>query len=496
MRRLSFLLTALLLMPTTALAQRATTYEQVAVSSTAVSINAATLAGMNACIVVVETAEVRWRINAAPTSNVGTPLPVGTVLTLTNITDATLSQFIRATADDAALSVTCYPSAGEIVMSGSGGAAAGEITGEVVTSLTLQETDDASIAGGQVADALIGFTMAFDGTVWRRLTFGTAGTASAQVLTIQGVASMTPVQIADNGGALTVDGTVTADLGATDNAVLDAMAASLVLGATVAEQELQTAELEVIADDVTRTADGIEALEAALSTDGTHGQAVTLFPDGPMVMGEAKDFDGSALPNTVSEGQASRQAFTLSGMAFSFLANEDGTKELGKLEDDAHASADYGLPIWTRRIDTAASSAGSSGDYATLNTDSLGRVWTRPGRVCDDEARITNVAVDTASSGNVELVALSGSDLIYVCGYDLVADGAVAVQFIYGTGAACGTGETDLSGPMSFAANGGISRPVSGAVQFKAPAGNALCIENSTTGGIRGSVQYVRTAAP
>jgi hypothetical protein len=167
-----------------------------------------------------------------------------------------------------------------------------------------------------------------------------------------------------------------------------------------------------------------------------------------------------------------------------------------KEEDAAHTSGDKLLPIAARRIDTAASSAASSGDYATLNTDGLGRLWVRPGRPCDDDARIENVAVSTASSGNVELVALNSGDIIYVCGYDLVADGAVAVQFIYGTGSACATGETDMSGPMSFAANGGISRGVTGAAQFKTAVSNALCIENSTTGGIRGSVQYVRTAAP
>lgn len=39
---------------------------------------------------------------------------------------------------------------------------------------------------------------------------GTAGTASADVITVQGIASMTPLQIADNGDSLTVDGTVAA----------------------------------------------------------------------------------------------------------------------------------------------------------------------------------------------------------------------------------------------------------------------------------------------
>ena len=42
---------------------------------------------------------------------------------------------------------------------------------------------------------------------------GTAGTANSGVVTVQGIASMTPVQVADNGGSLTVDGSVTANAG-------------------------------------------------------------------------------------------------------------------------------------------------------------------------------------------------------------------------------------------------------------------------------------------
>ncbi len=47
-------------------------------------------------------------------------------------------------------------------------------------------------------------------------------------------------------------------------------------------------------------------------------------------------------------------------------------------EDTAHTTADYGTGILSKRTDTAASSADTDGDYATVNTDSLGKVWTRP----------------------------------------------------------------------------------------------------------------------
>lgn len=52
---------------------------------------------------------------------------------------------------------------------------------------------------------------------------------------------------------------------------------------------------------------------------------------------------------------------------------------LGKAEDAASGSGDTGNAVWTRRIDTEASSADTSGDYATLDSDSLGRLRTVPG---------------------------------------------------------------------------------------------------------------------
>lgn len=50
-----------------------------------------------------------------------------------------------------------------------------------------------------------------------------------------------------------------------------------------------------------------------------------------------------------------------------------------KLEDDVAASGDPGITALTVRRDTAATSAGTDGDYATLNTDNTGRLWVRIG---------------------------------------------------------------------------------------------------------------------
>ncbi len=252
-----------------------------------------------------------------------------------------------------------------------------------------------------------------------------------------------------------------------------------------------------------------------LTVDGDGGLRVTIVAgagSGGTALGDDADFtDGTtsgtpiggvaeaASPTTITEGDFGWVALTLNRamkVTLFSAAGSELTPSTDVTEDAAETAGVAGPFVMTARRDTAASSAGTTGDNASLNTDSLGRLWTRPGRPCDDWARLTNAVVDTASSGNVQVVALNGSDLIHVCGYDLVMDGAVAVQFIYGTGSACATGETDLSGPESFAANGGKVRGITGATQFLVPAGNAFCIENSTTGGVRGSVQYVRTAAP
>jgi len=62
--------------------------------------------------------------------------------------------------------------------------------------------------------------------------FGTAGTADAQVRTVQGVVSMTPLLVDGSGVTQPVSGTVTANLSATDNAVLDDIADGITVSAT------------------------------------------------------------------------------------------------------------------------------------------------------------------------------------------------------------------------------------------------------------------------
>lgn len=236
----------------------------------------------------------------------------------------------------------------------------------------LTDTDDGTIAGSQVPSLVIPLNYVFDGTNWVRETRGTAGTAAAQVLTIQGVASMTPV--------LTNPGTA--------------------------------ANIGVYVEDAGETAGG-----------------------------------NLAMAGTV-------------------------------------------------RRDTAASSAGTTGDNSTLNTDQLGRLWTRDANPCSDYSRITHAVISESTAATNEIVALNGSDLIYVCSYKWVTTAANSLNWTRGTGTDCATGTTAIEGAQPFAANGGVAESGGGHPLFVVPAGNALCLVSSAATAHGGRVSYVRTAAP
>jgi hypothetical protein len=105
-------------------------------------------------------------------------------------------------------------------------------------SLTVDGTVAVTNAGiTTIAGAVSGTEMQVDvltsalptgaATAAKQPALGTAGTASSDVITVQGIASMTALKVDGSGVTQPVSGTVTANLSATDNAVLDDIAAKL-----------------------------------------------------------------------------------------------------------------------------------------------------------------------------------------------------------------------------------------------------------------------------
>ena len=110
---------------------------------------------------------------------------------------------------------------------------------------------------------------------------------------------------------------------------------------------------------------------------------------------------------------------------------------------------------------------------------------------CGSEG-VLSVEVSTASSGNVELVPLVAGERVYVCGYTIMGGGTVAVQLVSGTGTACATDETDLTGAYPLLAQTVVTVPNAGAIQTKTAAGEALCVELGGAVAIEGMVSYVQ----
>jgi hypothetical protein len=74
-----------------------------------------------------------------------------------------------------------------------------------------------------------------------------------------------------------------------------------------------------------------------------------------------------------------------------------------KKEDAAHASGDLGQPILTRRIDSRATSAGTSGDWATFDTNANGEAYTH-----DTDVLAKLPALGTAGTASTNVITVQG----------------------------------------------------------------------------------------
>jgi len=100
------------------------------------------------------------------------------------------------------------------------------------------------------------------------------------------------------------------------------------------------------------------------------------------------------------------------------------------------------------------------------------------------------VAITTATT--TQLVALSGTKSVYVCGFNATVAAAQTLTFEYGTGSSCGTGTTALTGAFAPATGTPLNIGGGEATAITAPSGNALCVVSTTTGSTQGVLTYVQ----
>jgi hypothetical protein len=103
-----------------------------------------------------------------------------------------------------------------------------------------------------------------------------------------------------------------------------------------------------------------------------------------------------------------------------------------------------------------------------------------------------SVKIDVSAATTTQLVALSSGKKIYVTAWDVIAAGTGNLKLVYGTGANCGTGTTDLTGAYNLTAQAGLSKGNGLGAVLVVPASNALCVTTSAAVQMSGSLAYTQ----
>lgn len=112
---------------------------------------------------------------------------------------------------------------------------------------------------------------------------------------------------------------------------------------------------------------------------------------------------------------------------------------------------------------------------------------------CADDTKVKTVLVDDSVSGHSQIVALDGSKVITICGYEFSAAGAGDLTLEFGTGSNCGTGTSTRTILVANAAGWGDKNSNTGVPALeKSAAGAAMCINTSTSVRWAGSVTYIQ----
>ena len=153
-----------------------------------------------------------------------------------------------------------------------------------------------------------------------------------------------------------------------------ASTSSVTLSASQGEGVVDSSTLRVTigTDDTIMSLMGTNITSIA-SWQADHGSSTGLTT-GVLNMYEAKAYDGAALPNSVTEGDAIRAAGTLSGVAYTLIVNKDGSLAAIPIADDA---ADSGGSLKTGGVYNVTESTLDDGDRGDTQMDAEGYTKTR-----------------------------------------------------------------------------------------------------------------------
>ena len=252
--------------------------------------------------------------------------------------------------------------------------------------------------------------MGYDGSTWDRVTIGGGAEAAALRVTIASD-STGVVTVDDGGGALTVDGTVTANLSATDNAVLDAMVVDLaametLLTAANVDHAANEALLTTIDADTGAIKTAVEVIDNAISGSEMQVDVVASLPAGSAAIGKL----------------AANSGVDIGDVDVTSVVPGTGATNLGKAEDAAHSSGDTGVMSLAVRNDDVAALGGADGDYAPLQVNAAGSLYTTDATGEAGSILVTGTSAVTTGISNTKFIAIQFiEDSVFASSGGLVA---------------------------------------------------------------------------
>ena len=203
------------------------------------------------------------------------------------------------------------------------------------------------------------------------------------------------VHITDGGNGLTVDGTVTANLSGTDNAVLDAMVVDLaamevLLTAANVDHAANEVLLGTIDADTGAIKTAVEILDNAISGSEMQVDVVASLPAGSAAIGKL----------------AANSGVDIGDVDVTSIVAGTGATNLGKAEDAAHSSGDTGVMALAVRNDDVANLAGADGDYSPLQVNAAGSLYSVDETGQAGSILVTGTTAVTSAVSNTVFVAL------------------------------------------------------------------------------------------
>lgn len=343
---------------------------------------------------------------------------------------------------------------------------------------------------------------------------GTAGTATGGVLTVQGVAAMTPFLV--NPGTAANWG-----VGATGSAVpANAVYIGIVSGGNLTGW---TGAVTQASGPWTMNLTQLNSVTVLTGTGavGTGAQRIAVGTDTATIAGSAPGTAGTASVNVLSvQGVASMtplagnitqvlgSAISATNGLFTNVLQGNAVLSVSNPSFTTIAQGGNAAPVVVantvaatdKALEVAVANANNNGQATAGNSSPVVLPAAQvTADVCSLNAK-TNLPISQNGTSSVQLIALSGSTKIYVCSLSLIAAGATTVALTTGTGTACVTGNAAVIGTttasiansISLAANGGLTLGNGAGTVAIGAASSELCMILGTSVFVSGNLTYVQ----